>query len=523
MPNIFDGLSECSKKDIILQIALLEISSLKIVSKPMINKATRGFAKVTKYISNFIIKDSVIEYSVINEEEVLEIESLIREKEAELKFLSKEELENRFFNIIKKKVGFEEAHRASKDVIAIKMINEAASVLNLHLKEMPSVKAGKVYDLFYDYIISRASSYGLNSKNEENKDFFENFLNLKEDNRNKVLNVLNIEKKVLSTTSYIASNGSKNIDREFLALIVWLLLIINNGDSFMPSLSEFKVEYDTELEVKYSKLVKKSNNGNFIINMNNKKILQLNASIKDSEIVIQKENKKKQDALNQIKALKDKIQDNCLGMKKKANEVEKVKEEYEIAIKSVDELDEENKMKIKKVLFDVQKQYDDVAAIVKGLKNQFEYNEKLIGRAELDVENKQKEIIKLKKNIKELTIENESIENTKEDIKKKVIDESKRRKEQLIKRWESTFINYLIDSSVYEQACLLDSKELIFVELALIEINKIEDKIALSMGIEDNIYNYVIINETNRDEIKIVYEILNANNALRIVSITKVN
>jgi hypothetical protein len=88
MPNIFDGLRKISDKDMIEQIALLEIMNLTNISKPIIQKAKKNTISIINFLGSKMGKSRMLK-----EPEVKEIWTLIDEKKGELKNFTRSELD----------------------------------------------------------------------------------------------------------------------------------------------------------------------------------------------------------------------------------------------------------------------------------------------------------------------------------------------------------------------------------------------------------------------------------------------
>lgn len=510
MANIFDGLNKLSNKDIIIQIALLENSNLKNASKPMINKVARGFAKITNYLSNLTIKDSIIK-----ERESLEFNDLINKRMEQLEFYDREVLSLKLFELIKVKLGYTKDNRVSKDKVSVKMINEASIIFNIPSNETPSFKAQKIYELFYNYITNETNEL------EKSYKYKDSFTNLNAEDRLKAIKVINLEKEIILSPSYILLKGINNAEREVLATLIYLS-ILSYGQTFTPSIDDFKIEYNKEDEVKFSKLIKKSKNGTLIVIANNKKIEQFQNDIDIEYINIEKSKKKKSDTNEKNKLLKVKLNEYEALIKDKNKGLVKAKEKYLLEMKKVNKLDEIKIMEIKKVFFNYEKEYENLIDFKKGILNELEYNQKLYNKLEFEIEEKVRKINNLRIEINNLNIENKSILNIEQSLKEKVNEESKKREKFLKYKWEKTFTNFLFEKDVFNEVNKLEPKELIKVELSLFELQRLEDKTSISIGKTKELYNYFLINEINRNEIKIVYEII-SNNFIRIDSIKQIN
>lgn len=506
MANIFDGLNKLSNKDIIIQIALLENSNLKNVSKPIINKVTRTFTKIINYISNITTKDSIIK-----ERDLFEFNDLINKRIEQLKFYDREVLSLKLYEIIKIKLGYTKNSNVSKDKVSVKMINEASLIFNIPFNETPSFKAQKIYELFYNYITNEIT------EPKKSYEYKYGFTNLNTEDRLKAIKVINLEKEIIFSPSYMLLKGISNAEREVLAALIYLSLL-SYGQTFTPSIGDFKTEYNKEDEVKFSKLIKKSKNGTLIVMVNNKKIDQFQNDINMEYINIEKCEKKKNDSFEKIKLLKIKSDEYEVLIKNKDKELVKVKEKHLLKIEKIDKLDENKIMEIKKVLFNIEKEYENLNKLKKGILNELEYNKKLYDKLNSEIEIKATKINNLKIEINDLKIENKSILNIEQSLKDKVNEESKKREKFIKNRWETTFVNFLFEKDIFKEVNKLDSKELIKVELSLFELQRLEDKTSISTGRTKELYNYFLINEINKNEIKIVYEIINSN-SIRIDSI----
>ena len=98
MPNIFDGLRQISDNNMIEQIALLETMNITNISKPVIQKAKKKTISIINFIGSKFGKNNMIE-----EPEVKEIWTLIDEKKEELLDCTREQLEERLFEVLREK------------------------------------------------------------------------------------------------------------------------------------------------------------------------------------------------------------------------------------------------------------------------------------------------------------------------------------------------------------------------------------------------------------------------------------
>ena len=139
MPNIFDGLRQISDNDIIEQIALLETINITNVSKPIVQKAKKKTISIINFLGSKLGKNNMIE-----EPEVKEIWSLIDEKKEELIDCTRTELEERLFDVLRKKCK-DDGENKSEDALSIEIIEEAGKLYKLYKKLTPGQKASTIY------------------------------------------------------------------------------------------------------------------------------------------------------------------------------------------------------------------------------------------------------------------------------------------------------------------------------------------------------------------------------------------
>lgn len=191
--------------------------------------------------------------------------------------------------------------------------------------------------------------------------------------------------------------------------------------------------------------------------------------------------------------------------------------------KNFDELDQVKTMKYQKALFDSKQKEDELLTKMKTTTNSLIYQEKVFERTVIDIKKYDNEILDLQEKIKELQIENNSIENTKDDVLKKLAEEGKKRKARIIETWKHDFNNLIIDDNVYNRVVEFDNKELRYIELSLFELYNTNDILALKQGITNEKYNYMVVNSINRSPLKIIFEVISDDyNKGRIIGIEKV-
>lgn len=265
MSNIFEGLNKISDEVIIGQVALLELIKNNF-SIPILDKANRNVHRLTRFFNNIILNNSKE-----NDIENQKIYDLLEQLKKENKGLSRLELVNKLIELIKQKVGFTNTDSPSLDAISIKVIDEAAVLFGIPILELPSIKADKVCELTYDYIVENTKKIQLEKHNRISKNLFNNtFRNFDESSRDKLVELLKLEEKIMVLPSYRKLRTNSEIDKEMLAIIVYISVMSLGGSLLNQSEISPKNNVSDE-EVKYNKLVRKNNNSAFIKAANSKK------------------------------------------------------------------------------------------------------------------------------------------------------------------------------------------------------------------------------------------------------------
>lgn len=514
MSNIFEGLNKISDEVIIGQVALLELIKNNF-SIPILDKANRNVHRLTRFFNNIILNNSKE-----NDIENQKIYDLLEQLKKENKGLSRLELVNKLIELIKQKVGFTNTDSPSLDAISIKVIDEAAVLFGIPILELPSIKADKVCELTYDYIVENTKKIQLEKHNRISKNLFNNtFRNFDESSRDKLVELLKLEEKIMVLPSYRKLRTNSEIDKEMLAIIVYISVMSLGGSLLNQSEISPKNNVSDE-EVKYNKLVRKNNNSAFIKAANSKKIISLESLVNEKKLKNEKEINKNADSKSKISELsKLKLQ---LEKDLEIANKDVCLKEMELS-KNFDELDQVKTMKYQKALFDSKQKEDELLTKMKTTTNSLIYQEKVFERTVIDIKKYDNEILDLQEKIKELQIENNSIENTKDDVLKKLAEEGKKRKARIIETWKHDFNNLIIDDNVYNRVVEFDNKELRYIELSLFELYNTNDILALKQGITNEKYNYMVVNSINRSPLKIIFEVISDDyNKGRIIGIEKV-
>ena len=181
MSNIFEGLTMISDEVIILQVSLLELVKNKI-SIPVIDKANNNFNKISHSVTKlFQSKESL-------RKKQSELYGFLETKKEKYKMLKRYELNQMLHDQIKLLIGYNNEDVLSDDQLSIRVIDQASTIFNASVNELPSEKADKVFRGVYDYLIETTEEvkelYRFNNLNNGN---FENTLrNLNEKDKNKL-------------------------------------------------------------------------------------------------------------------------------------------------------------------------------------------------------------------------------------------------------------------------------------------------------------------------------------------------
>lgn len=153
MPNIFDGLRKISDNDIIEQIALLETMNVTNISKPIIQKAKKRTISIINFIGSKIGRNRVLE-----EPEVKEIWALVDERKEELEKCTRNELNEKLFNILAEKTN-DNLESTTEDEVSIEVIEEAAKLYKVHKNLLPNHKADIIYSKYNEKLSGKAKEY----------------------------------------------------------------------------------------------------------------------------------------------------------------------------------------------------------------------------------------------------------------------------------------------------------------------------------------------------------------------------
>ncbi|WP_070109421.1 hypothetical protein [Clostridium acetireducens] len=142
-----------SDEDIIEQIVLLENINMANISKPMVQKAKKKVIGAINYLGKVIGKNPEIK-----EPDVKNIWNLIEEKRNELMGTSREELDNRIVEVLKKKakLTYEEP---PYDMLSAKIIDEAGEALKIDKNLTPAQKADSIHRRFYERMLANTQKY----------------------------------------------------------------------------------------------------------------------------------------------------------------------------------------------------------------------------------------------------------------------------------------------------------------------------------------------------------------------------
>lgn len=500
MSNIFEGLDKVSDEVMIGQVALLELIKNNF-SIPILDKANLNVHKLTTFLNDLVGNSSKEE-----DNENQEIYDFLENTKKENKILPRAELVTKLTERIKIKVGFSTMDNPSLDTISNRVIDAAASLFGISLLELPSVKANRISELIYDYIIENTEKFRSEKHIKSSRKLFSNtFRNFGDEGRDKIIELLTIEENIMIAPSYRRTKGSSIIDKEILAIIVYVAVLSLGGSLLIKP--DILLEHNiSDEEVKYNKLVRKNNNSAFIKVANTKKIIILDNLINEKKLKAEKEINKNKDSkikISQLKKMKEKLENDLEIATKNV-----IIKEMELA-KYSDELDEIKTMRYQKALFDATKEKEELLTKLKFTINSLSYIERVLERTGIESEDIKNAIEDFKEKITELKIENNSIDNTKDDVLNKLNEEGNKRKTRIIETWGKYFSNFTIDNNVYTQVLEFDYKELKYVELSLFELYNTSDLLSLSQGLTEESHNYMVVNSLNRSPLKITYEVIN--------------
>ncbi|NLK22779.1 MAG: hypothetical protein GX309_01980 [Clostridiales bacterium] len=185
------------------------------------------------------------------------------------------------------------------------------------------------------------------------------------------------------------------------------------------------------------------------------------------------------------------------------------------------ELDENAQMEAKAEVFKLQKRIDMLKNKLKNINNEGLYAAKSLDNILSELNSTNDKIKSINTLLNEVEEKNKTFIKTIETDKIKFQEISKKRVDIIKDRWTKTFNSFTIKEEIYNSIKDFNSSELFKIEMALLEMSKMDDVSAISAGKIDKFYDYVILNTSKREPIKIYFEISPFGSLTKIEKIEK--
>ena len=499
MSNILCGLDILEDSEIANQVAIIQVIN-SIKENAGIKEAGKKILKFASYFTS-IFKD--------NESETEDYNLFINEKLSKLNTLNRNQLISEFKKSLCSILDINED--ISDDMLCIKLINNVCDFFGINLDEMPLNKSKNICEKYYNFVNVRYynSIYKL-------EDSFSKYNKVHKEIISTINRAFSIEKNLLITKDYIYNNGIKVVVSEVLAFIAFLLSVFSL-DRIYPKISEFKVPYDKKFEEDFNELLLKIKNSNVYIMANNQKIISLKHDLRGLSLKIKRDEKRKNDCIENLRKLKLSKENLSKDIKKLQNELD----EKEKDVNKFNELDENAQMDAKAEVFRLQKRINVFKNKLKNTNNEGLYAAKSLDNISSELASTNDKIKNTNDLLNEVEGNNETFIKTIEADKIKFQEISKKRVAIIRDRWTKTFKSFTINEKIYDSVKDLNSNELFKIEMALLEMSKMKDLSAISAGKIDKFYDYVTLNTSNREPIKIYFEISPFGSLTKIEKIEK--
>lgn len=491
MSNIFEGLTMISDEVIILQVSLLELVKNKI-SIPVIDKANNNFNKISHSVTKlFQSKESL-------RKKQSELYGFLETKKEKYKMLKRYELNQMLHDQIKLLIGYNNEDVLSDDQLSIRVIDQASTLFNASVNELPSEKADKVFRGIYDYLIDTTEEikelYRFDNLN--NGDFENTLRNLNEKDKDKLVEILNLQQYLMILPDYKVSRGNNIYNKEIFSIIVFLSLLALGGK--LINIDTFKEnDEDSSEEIKYSKLVRKNKNIEYIKASNTNNISRLNKEIDECKKKINKLLKKESETKNKIEELSNSL-DKLSSQLEKSN----------IILDGKDLLSELDIEKENAILIE-NKKHENLSDNYKSTQNSLEYQKKALFWVAEKIKNTKKFLNSSEEKIKELSIENKSLGNTKDKSIQKLTNEQEIRKDRIKESWHKQFPKFTFESFIFIKLSKFEPKLLKFTKKSIFELYSASDYSAISQGVNKrNKYYFTAYSDNIYSSVKISYSLL---------------
>lgn len=516
MPNIFDGLRQISDNDMIEQIALLETINITNISKPVIQKAKKKTISIINFLGNKFGKGNMLE-----EPEVKEIWTLIDEKKEELIDCTRDQLEERFFEVLKDKCK-DDGENKSEDALSIEVIEEAAKLYKLYKNSTPSQKADTIYLKYNEKIKGKAMEF-INEQpfvdlQETTEDIEEIIKNMEKDQKKELLQSVDVEKLTLL-------NVWKKVDRQHFSRIVWMAVKYLGGtltpkEEILPSFIDR--EKDTEIierEEELKRSQEELSNLKSEMEVCQDKITSIENNLDKENRILNKAVKDKNNAEVDIIDL-EKMSSNLETLKKsKEDKLSEIKGQMEkVALEELEVLMEDFKV-VKFHIVDINNKISDTRLELSYKKQLIEDNIKLI-------ESKEKAIKEIVVDFQQLKIDTDKLITAYNQKKLEVHKKEDIKRNEIFQKWSQFFNYFIFEFNNLRNVVNFSRKELLQIEEVLYELHFIKDPIALSMGVietkgEKEECQYIDISFFDNFQVEIQYKVLNGEEKkVHIIEIT---
>lgn len=516
MPNIFDGFRKISDNDIIEQIALLETMDITNIARPIVQKAKKKTISIINFLGSKLGKNNVIE-----EPEVKEIWTLIDEKKEKLIECTREELEERLFNVLREK-SKSDVENKSEDELSIEIIEEAAKLYKLYKNSTPAQKADNIYLKYNANLKDKAKEY-INDQpfidlQETTEDIEQIIENMDQEQKKDFLQSVDVEKLTFL-------NVWKKVDRQHFSRLVWMAVKAYGGaftpkEEMLPSFIDNEkniqiIEREEDLKKSQQELLKLKKE----IELCKGKINYIENSLQKQNIILNNSVKDKNQAEDDIIDL-GKMGVKLESIKKsKEDELIQIKGQMEnVALEELDVLMEDFKI----VKFDtirINNKISDINIEVTYKKQLIEDNIKLI-------ESKQKYIKENLVDFQQLKVDTDKLVMS---YNQKEIEARKKeeiRRNEIFEKWNQFFNKFTFDFKELRNVVNFSEKELIHIEECLYELHFTKDPMALSMGLigskgDKEEYQYMNVVFSDKFQVEIQYKVLKGKEKnVHIVEIT---
>lgn len=516
MPNIFDGLRQISDNNMIEQIALLETMNITNISKPVIQKAKKKTISIINFIGSKFGKNNMIE-----EPEVKEIWTLIDEKKEELLDCTREQLEERLFEVLREKCK-EDGDNKSEDALSIEIIEEAAKLYKLYKNSTPAQKADVIYSKYDEKLKDKAMEY-MNEQpfidlQETTEDIEEIIKNMEENQKKELLQSIDVEKLTLL-------NVWKKIDRQHFSRLVWMAVKASGGaftprEEILPSFIDKEkeaeiIEKEEDLKKSQEELAKLKNE----METCQDKITSIENNLDKENRILNKAVKDKNEAEEDMIDL-EKIGSKLETMKKsREDKLSEIKSEMEnVALEELEVLMEDFKV-VKFEIVDINNKISDTKFEISFKKQLIEDNINLI-------ESKEKAIKEIIVDFQQLKVDTDKLITAYNQKKVEVYKKEDTKRSEIFEKWSQFFNKFTFKFNELKNVVNFSRKELLQIESCLYELHFSKDPMALSMGLieskeDKEEYEYLDASYPDKFQIEIHYKVLdNEDKNIKIVGIT---